>query len=316
MATLRSARLRGRRDGEPSASDSQAEEAFYISSQTFPPSSGFRRSGRSRQAPSIQHASTSRSTRSKRETTVNTTPRVTQSHARRLSRGDGSSVLDSGRASLARRRPNVRSSLTGNQLDVMTVQERARYVASVAADCLQQMVGAELEGQDRRRWEAVWRSLVGVSSTNTYPVYSSRVAIRQAYIFPAYAPPFPTLSDLIHSFDPQIQSSFDFAALGRANGVSSLATFVYTIICPEEAGDLLLEVESSEDDLIPTPATRKGKAREISRDVRMAVKRRNRMLYLAWKKFWLVVVPLNLRSHEAALRLWLDFATQVGLAGR
>lgn len=125
-------------------------------------------------------------------------------------------------------------------------------------------------------------------------------ALRSTYIFPEYSPPFPLLTDLISSFHPRVQSSFNPATLHRAVSLSNLSTFIWAILQPNEAW----EMEEDGDDV-----SENGRTKRRVADVKR-IKRRNRMLLLAWKRFWMVVVPREKRSSERALRLWLDFATQ------
>ena len=129
-------------------------------------------------------------------------------------------------------------------------------------------------------------------------------ALRSAYIFPEFTPAFPLLTDIISSLHLRVQSSLNPASLARAVSLSNLATFVWTVLQPDKAGDLL---EDGDD----VPEVGKGKRRLIGEK---RVVRRNRMLLLAWKRFWLVVVPKEKRSNEMVLQLWLDFATQVARA--
>ena len=131
------------------------------------------------------------------------------------------------------------------------------------------------------------------------------IALRRNYIFPEYSPPFPLLTDLISSFHPRVQASLDPVTLTRAVALSNLATFVWTVLQPDEAGDVLMVPEDMEETL-----PRGGGERQRAIEVRK-VRGRNRMMLLAWKKFWMVVVPREKRTSETGLRLWLDFATQV-----
>jgi hypothetical protein len=140
-----------------------------------------------------------------------------------------------------------------------------------------------------------------------YMCVLTRAALREAYIFPPHSPPFPLLSDLISSLHPQVQMAISRhpLMLERAVTMSNLATFVWTILLPDEAGDLLPD-ESRQYD-----SDEARRARPVRTTVKERVTQRNRMLILAWKNFWFVVVPREKRSSESALKLWLDFATQV-----
>ena len=73
------------------------------------------------------------------------------------------------------------------------------------------------------------------------------------------------------------------------------------MLVPDEAGDMLEDLDDFTDGIKD-----KRKTTEAKR-----VRKRNRMMLLAWKRFWLVVAPREKRSSESAIRLWLDLATQV-----
>ncbi|EIW67227.1 hypothetical protein TREMEDRAFT_64473 [Tremella mesenterica DSM 1558] len=221
----------------------------------------------------------------------------TTSHTSGLSYRSPSMSNATDYASSFKRRPRLRPSLTGPQVESMTITRRAEMLADIAADCLMKML-AEMDGDGTDEWHRSWQALV---------------TLRQAYILPVYAPPFPLLKDLMESFHPHVRSTFDFASLARSVGLSSLATFVYVILVPDEAGDLLLDIEDDDGASQASGGKGKAKARELDQDLRARVRRRNRIMWLAWKKFWLVVVPATQRDSESALRLWLDFATQIRL---
>ena len=204
----------------------------------------------------------------------------------------------------------------------MTIERRAEMVADVAGDCLVKLLRVTLGSDEAVRrvnddWSKAWDGLQSTSGSlavwcGTLSQSSSLVphdaklikkitaALRSTYIFPDYSPPFPLLADIISSFHPLVQSSFNPITLTRAVSLSNLATFVWTILQPDEVGDMLEDTDDASEN-----GKKKWKSTELKR-----IRRRNRMLLLAWKKFWVVVVPREKRSSESAVRLWLDLATQ------
>jgi hypothetical protein len=143
--------------------------------------------------------------------------------------------------------------------------------------------------------------------------------LRKTYIFSDYASPFPQLNDVLEDLNNQVRTRTDAAVLARALDISNLASFLYTILQPDEAarslGASLLDLEDDEE--VEVTRTEKGKMKMDDGDrlseVKRNVRARNRLLNLAWKRFWLIVVGRERRESEEALNLWLDFATQVSL---
>lgn len=90
----------------------------------------------------------------------------------------------------------------------------------------------------------------------------------------------------------------------------NLATFVYTIMRPDEAGDL---VRPDDEDIIPSKASKKGKERAHDRSINdlQDIDKRNAMLRKAWKRFWLVAKPPTELVNATYIELWLNFASQV-----
>lgn len=94
----------------------------------------------------------------------------------------------------------------------------------------------------------------------------------------------------------------------------NLATFVYTIMRPDEAGDL---VRPDDEDIIPLKASKKGKERAHDRSFNdlQDIDKRNAMLRKAWKRFWLVAKPPTEPVNATYIELWLNFASQVRGSG-
>lgn len=119
--------------------------------------------------------------------------------------------------------------------------------------------------------------------------------------------------------DPGVAARLPLEEFQSVIATSNLVTFVWMILHPDEAGDLL-----PQDEPEPKRKGRKSRRRALSTDdetddgdedwAEMArrVGRRNRMLMLAWRRFWMVVVPYEKRADPTAMGLWLDFATFVG----
>ncbi|WVF65886.1 hypothetical protein IAT40_000623 [Kwoniella sp. CBS 6097] len=210
-------------------------------------------------------------------------------------------------------RPAVRHSLTGSTVLGMNVNDRAEVLADVAGDCLVTLVKASFaadKGKQRRR---------SGPEDEVTKAWEGLYALRHSYFFPTHSSPFPLFADVLESLHSQIRASLDPIYLNRAVGLSNIATFVYTILRSEDAGDLLKpqDVEESEEDInyeaMRNRRKGKGKMPQVDPAFLKRVERRNEILLSAWKRFWQVVVPLSKRSSESALRLWLDFSTQLVL---
>ncbi|WWC60397.1 uncharacterized protein I303_102969 [Kwoniella dejecticola CBS 10117] len=203
----------------------------------------------------------------------------------------------------------IRKSLTRSNALGMSINDRADILADVAGDCLVTLVKDTLRGDSARRR----RSSINDEAKKAWDGF---FGLRQSYLFPPYAPPFPSLADTLRSLHEQIQSTLDAQSLAQAIDLSNLATFVWVIARPDEAGDHF-QLELDEEDEPPRRRSTRNrpKAQEVEIDPELArkVKKRNAMLMMAWKKFWFVVVPQEKRTSEIALRLWLDFATQIAL---
>ncbi|WVQ65021.1 uncharacterized protein L199_003191 [Kwoniella botswanensis] len=203
----------------------------------------------------------------------------------------------------------LRKSLTGENASGMNINDRANILADVAGDCLVTLVKSALraEGSERRK-----------SSVNDQvrKAWDGLYGIRQSYLFPPWSPPFPSYTDILQSLHSQIRATLNAQVLATATDLSNLATFVWTLSRPDEAcqsfPSLDLDIDDEDEDAPRRSTSNKGKGREESELVKR-VKMRNALLLIAWKKFWLIVVPAQKRTSEVALRLWLDFATQIAL---
>ncbi|OCF31142.1 hypothetical protein I316_07109 [Kwoniella heveanensis BCC8398] len=206
-------------------------------------------------------------------------------------------------------KPAVRKSLTGSTVLGMTINDRAEILADVAGDCLVTLVkAASTTGKVRPRRSG--------PEDEVKKVWEGLHALRHSYFFPTYSPPFPLFADILESLHSHVRASLDPTYLHRAVSLSNIATFVYTILRSEEAGDLIESLGSEEPEEPTALVTRsKGKGRmpQVDPAFLKRVERRNDILLLAWKRFWQVVVPTTKRSSESALRLWLDFSTQLVL---
>ncbi|WVR03755.1 phenylalanine-tRNA ligase [Kwoniella sp. DSM 27419] len=212
------------------------------------------------------------------------------------------------------RRPAVRPSLTGGQSALgMTINERAEILSGVAGDCLVTLVQAAFDGSAQRRRRSRPDDEVKKAWDGLY-------ALRQSYIFPPYAPPFPLLTDVLDSIHYHVRAALHPPSLAKAVLLSNLATFVYTILRPDDAGDILELIDSVVDTDEPdSPPVTRSRGSLVARmdgldlDTVRRARRRNSILLMAWKRFWMVVVPRSKRASESALRLWLDFSTQIML---
>ncbi|WVQ74704.1 hypothetical protein IAR50_004308 [Cryptococcus sp. DSM 104548] len=130
-------------------------------------------------------------------------------------------------------------------------------------------------------------------------------------IFPPHAPPFPSYEDLESALHPDIHDTLDRDSLFRAVQLSNLSTLLFSIYSPDEASDRFLPFDLEEED--------EDVVRSLSADrmrIRTRVRRRNYVWEKGWKMFWTMVVPIEKRDNERAIRLWLDFATQIHLRYR
>ncbi|WWC68548.1 uncharacterized protein I206_102477 [Kwoniella pini CBS 10737] len=238
---------------------------------------------------------------------LTSTPRSSR-HNRRTSGGSHYSIRLSPPIRTPKSKAVVRKSLTRENALGMNINNRADILADVAGDCLVTLVKAALRAPDSYRR----RSSVNDEAKKAW---DGLFGIRQSYFFPPYSPPFPSFADTLRSLHSHIQSDLDAPALARAIDLSNLATFVWTISRPDEAGDQF-HLDLNEDELPRRRSTRnKGRSEEMEIDMEILqrVKKRNSLLFMAWKKFWFIVVPQEKRTSEIALRLWLDFATQIAL---
>ncbi|OCF75080.1 hypothetical protein I204_03929 [Kwoniella mangroviensis CBS 8886] len=221
----------------------------------------------------------------------------------------------------------LRRSLTGENALGMTINDRANILADVAGDCLVTLVKSALraESANRRRSSVndevkkAWEGLYGKYSHNLglrVVVDVTTLGIRQSYLFPPWSPPFPSYTDILRSLHSQIRDTLNAQALTRAIDLSNLATFVWTLSRPDEAcqsfPSLDLDIDDEDEDAPRRNTRTKGDGKHDSELIK-GVRMRNALLLIAWKKFWLIVVPAEKRTSDIALRLWLDFATQIAL---
>ncbi|WWC96846.1 hypothetical protein V866_003721 [Kwoniella sp. B9012] len=203
----------------------------------------------------------------------------------------------------------LRHSLTGENALGMNINDRADILADVAGDCLVTLVKSALRAEGSGRRKSSVNDEVGKAWDGLY-------GIRQSYLFPPWSPPFPSYTDILRSLHSQIRATLNAQVLATATDLSNLATFVWTLSRPDEAcqsfPSLDLDIDDEDEDAPRRSTSNKGKGREESELVKR-VKMRNALLLIAWKKFWLIVVPAEKRTSEIALRLWLDFATQIAL---
>jgi hypothetical protein len=114
-----------------------------------------------------------------------------------------------------------------------------------------------------------------------------------------------------------MKTAENIAMLGSALQMSNLAMWLYSIVQPDVAGEMLSAgLDSEGDNLLSVAADRKGKGRssQVEADMDMVARRvrlRNELLVLAWKRFWFVVVPKENREDESAMTLWLDLGSFV-----
>ncbi|KAK4689913.1 hypothetical protein P7C73_g208, partial [Tremellales sp. Uapishka_1] len=194
----------------------------------------------------------------------------------------------------------VRASLTGDLVKELTIQQRAQTVADVAGDCVLKLLRF---GRDDHPagWQKDWDALV---------------ALRRSSLFSAQSQLFPSFLEAINDFSPRNHEAIlrHPVILTRAINLSNLATFVKIILEPEDAVDLVDDstTASAHND---KARNRNGKGKEKAVDAidteRERAAKRDRVLMLAWKQYWFVVVPREKRDNSVALRLWLDFATQI-----
>lgn len=140
------------------------------------------------------------------------------------------------------------------------------------------------------------------------------VAQRHQSLFVDHHLPFTDILDVTESLHKRLRGRIDSKSLEKANHLCNLATFIYIILDPDHAAGMLEHVSEGAglDAIGRSGGSRKGKERERSVDqVQEHTRNRNRILIMAWKQFWSVVIPRSMRSSKPAMDLWLDFATQV-----
>jgi hypothetical protein len=128
--------------------------------------------------------------------------------------------------------------------------------------------------------------------------------MREGTLFTEFSPPFLTLNDVIASIPRSTRHSVDPSILERALRLLNLSTLVWAIIRPDDAAAFLSGLGSDEESDDPGSQTSIQKA---------SVRKRNALLFMAWKKFWLIVAPREMLIEESTMELWLEFGTQICL---
>lgn len=137
-------------------------------------------------------------------------------------------------------------------------------------------------------------------------------AQRRNKLFSPDSLPFNDFDDVREAFHSTVRANINTASLERAIHLSNLATFIWVILQPDEAYMLLPDEAHSY-----RPTGRRGVSTgppgsgvEDSQDIVNMVGRRNRVLRMAWKRFWKDVIPRNMRSNKSAIELWADLSMQ------
>ncbi|KAL7424653.1 hypothetical protein Q5752_000337 [Cryptotrichosporon argae] len=197
----------------------------------------------------------------------------------------------------ARRLPVRQSLALGVRVQEMTLEKRAQTLLDVSGDCLARIINAVLSGEEDDADDAdkAWDALQ---------------TFQRTYLLPDYSPPFPEVNAVLDALHPSVSADDPLDLLPTALRRSLLVTFLYVVANPDESSNLHLELD---DEQLPIP--RRG-SMKADLELRARVRRRNAVLEMAWKRFWHVVVPTSQRDSESALRLWLDFATQLYLIHR
>lgn len=208
----------------------------------------------------------------------------------------------------SRRGTMPRASLGGESVHEMTLDNKAEFLAQVAADCLVKLLRVgmaktiELSREEIKMGETLavkaWHNFQSKSHI-VCPSALTYAAYRDDSIFPEQAPPFVSYSSVITSLHDRIQGQIRPGLLLRAVSLSNLATFAWVISDPDRAADLLMGPETNYD-------PKAGLANHVQQ--------RYRIMLMAWKKFWTVIVPPEQKTGEAgeeAMKLWLALGTQV-----
>lgn len=141
-----------------------------------------------------------------------------------------------------------------------------------------------------------------------------KLAQRRNKLFSPDSLPFNDYDDVREAFHATVRANINTASLERAIHLSNLATFIWVLLRPDEAHLLLPE----EGDGFRRGALRgasmgaSGSGVQDPHDVVKMVAKRNRVLRMAWKRFWKDVIPRNMRSNKSAIERWATFSTQVG----
>nr|ODN89251.1 hypothetical protein L204_06188 [Cryptococcus depauperatus CBS 7855] len=208
-------------------------------------------------------------------------------------------------SNISGRRLAVRESLTAVGASLgLSVAQRADILSSVAGDCLVTLLTNGRPPANRRdsnvdEGRRAWDALNG---------------LKQRYIFSPYSPPYPMVKDIAQLIHPSALATVDSVVLARTIQISNLTTFVWSILRPDEASNIMAPLDVDDDDNFRS--LRSGTRGAEEKEIRTKVRRRNSLLLATWKKFWIVAVPKEQRGNEAALRLWLEFATQIEITYR
>lgn len=148
-----------RRHTRRTASQSEAsgsEDHHLEASVAFYPRRGLKRDGSSKSHLAVPTV----------DREVEATPRARSCrHTRTTSLASTSTLIPPTPSGLiARRRPHVRPSLTGAQVEELTIERRAEVVADIAGDCLLRLVRAGARGDGKvkkgdEEWRRAWDGL-------------------------------------------------------------------------------------------------------------------------------------------------------------
>ena len=140
-------------------------------------------------------------------------------------------------------------------------------------------------------------------------------AQRHSSLFVEHNLPFVDIRDVLQ---PLRKKQFDTRLLEKANHLCNLATFIYIILDPDRATELLKTSGRHGHDTMSTFGRGGiGGVSDLTGDFeakRRHVQTRNRLLLMAWKVFWTVVIPTSQRGSKRAMEIWLSFSTQVNLS--
>jgi hypothetical protein len=194
----------------------------------------------------------------------------------------------------------------------MTVETRAAIVSEVAEDCIVKLLRSDPRDFYELEWRLAFQALQSESLCRLMlSITLTLVAQRHSSLFVRHNLPFVDIRDVLQ---PLRRRQFDTRPLEKANHLCNLATFIYIILDPDQATELLNSNVPRFDASQASSRSSRNKGKGRDRDpgsLRQHVQMRNRLLLMAWKVFWTVVVPLNQRGSQRAMEVWLNFSTQV-----